>query len=80
MAQLILKFDDVTELEMWLQIFKKYGLDKKINIKPGRKKKEPSKHEIETTPRNWSLIGSVSLTGNLNLNDIPNIRDYAYED
>ncbi len=80
MAQLILKFDDVTELETWLQIFKKYGLDKKIKFKPNKKKKEEPKPVLETASQNWSLIGSVSLKGSLNLNDISNLRDYAYED
>ena len=79
MAELIFKFDNPSELENWLQIFKKYGLENKLSLKSSKKKKpkdelqqpQPSAH------RNWSLIGSVSLNGALN--NIPNLRDYAYE-
>ena len=79
MAELIFKFDNPSELENWLQIFKKYGLENKLSLKSSKKKKpkeEPQQPQPEQ--RNWSLIGSVSLNGALN--NIPNLRDYAYED
>ena len=79
MTELIFKFDTPTELDNWLEIFKKYGLDKQLNLKPKKKNKPQPEEQSEPSPkRNWSLIGSVSLNGALD--NIPNLRDYAYED
>ena len=79
MAELIFKFDNPSELENWLQIFKKYGLENKLSLKSSKKKKPKEElQQPQPKQRNWSLIGSVSLNGALN--NIPNLRDYAYED
>ena len=79
MAELIFKFDNPSELENWLQIFKKYGLENKLSLKVCKKKKPKDElQQPQPEQRNWSLIGSVSLNGALN--NIPNLRDYAYED
>ena len=79
MAELIFKFDNPTELDNWLQIFIKYGLDNNLNLKRPKKKKDKKEEQPPVSPqRNWSLIGSVSLNGALD--NIPNLRDYAYED
>ena len=79
MAELIFKFDNPSELENWLQIFKKYGLENKLSLKSSKKKKPKDElQQPQPEQRNWSLIGSVSLNGALN--NIPNLRDYAYKD
>ena len=62
MAELIFKFDDPIELDNWLQIFKKYGLDNNLNLKRPKKNKPKKQEQPPVSPqRNWSLIGSVSL-------------------
>ncbi len=79
MAELIFKFDNPTELDNWLQIFKKYGLDNKLShIKDKKKKSQPEEQPEPTLKRNWSSIGIGNLNGALN--NIPNLRNYAYED
>ena len=80
MAELIFKFDNPSELENWLQIFKKYGLENKLSLKTSKKKKP--KDELQqpqpNAQRNWSSIGIGNLKGALD--NIPNLRDYPHED
>ena len=80
MAELVFKFDNFSELDSWLQIFKKYGLDEKINPKPVKKKKAAKEQKPipSNKERNWNSIGIGNLHGGLD--NIPNLRDYAYED
>jgi hypothetical protein len=78
MAELIFKFDNPSELENWLQIFKKYGLENNLSLKSSKKKKPKSEQPQPSPERNWSSIGIGNLKGALD--NIPNLRDYAYED
>lgn len=78
MAELIFKFDNPSELENWLQIFKKYGLENKLSLKSFKKKKPKDEQPQRSQQRNWSSIGIGNLKGALD--NIPNLRDYAHED
>ena len=71
-AEITLKFETPSELELWLEILKKYGLAEKIEIKTKKQKILTSK-----PTRDWFLAGSVSSNGVINT--IPNLRDFAYE-
>lgn len=71
-AQLVLQFDTVEELQRMLEILKTSGLYEKIRLKS-----KPQQNTFPPRKRLWKGIGSVNLGGKL---DHINLRDYAYED
>ena len=79
-AQLTIQFETADELDTWLAIFQKYNLEDKISIKSKKiKKNKTETPSNETnTPRVWKSLGIGNLNGALD--NIPNLRDYAYED
>jgi hypothetical protein len=70
-AQLVLHFDNADDLMRVLQLLKENGLDK-LTFRPKRKK------QTKPEKRDWKGLGSVNLGDKLS--QIPNLRDYAYED
>jgi hypothetical protein len=79
--ELAIRFDHPAELDAWMAIFRKYNLEEKIFFKKknGKKLKTETPTEPEQpTQRVWKSLGIGNLNGALD--NIPNIREYAYED
>ncbi len=79
-AEFTIRFETPAELDTWLAIFRKYNLEDKISFKQKkqRKPKAETPQPEPTNTRNWKSLGIGDLKGALD--NIPNLRDYAYED